>query len=458
MARINVALSQLSKKRSLSCVVAAYVYAALLIAGPWIFTVAGLSGLGSVHCGDPCDSHPVFRSIVIYNALISLVLTSPLVFQLARHASERLYHDDRRGVCFALLVACVIFALSTLLATAPFYLLATTLDMPEKIAAIQNAALLGYCWLLLPFVGISQRYNVVILAFAAGAVVMIVGSCLLTDPSALALMLWLNASFTVVDAILLSAIVRRFGIAITFDTSLVLNVRRLWQLPVAGLAYALGIWIDKVIMWYAADQGSLQVAGMLRTMPSYDTPMFWAQLASIPVMAVHFVNVETRFHDLFEQLYGRIQQHASLRELTSSMQQLRVFVLSSIVGSFISLLMVAVSAILISIVFMNELGLRPSYMSIQRIAFCTMGFHTSAMLSVMLLLYLDLRSKALVVVATHALLNAVLTAMLLPAGQFFYGYGNMIAAALAFLLAFAFLIRELPWLLYHAFVTNNGSL
>jgi hypothetical protein len=34
----------------------------------------------------------------------------------------------------------------------------------------------------------------------------------------------------------------------------------------------------------------------------------------------------------------------------------------------------------------------------------------------------------------------------------------MIAAAATFVFAFTILLRELPWLHYHAFITNNTSL
>jgi uncharacterized membrane protein len=46
----------------------------------------------------------------------------------------------------------------------------------------------------------------------------------------------------------------------------------------------------------------------------------------------------------------------------------------------------------------------------------------------------------------------------LPAGPAFYGYGNMIASALTFLLAFGLVLREIRWLHFHAFITNNTSL
>jgi polysaccharide biosynthesis protein PelG len=48
--------------------------------------------------------------------------------------------------------------------------------------------------------------------------------------------------------------------------------------------------------------------------------------------------------------------------------------------------------------------------------------------------------------------------LILPFGQVYYGYGTMIAAATTFLLAFSILLRELRWLHYHAFITNNSSL
>jgi uncharacterized membrane protein len=170
------------------------------------------------------------------------------------------------------------------------------------------------------------------------------------------------------------------------------------------------------------------------------------------------VHVETRFSVLFRGFYGRLEQHATLRELTSSMNKLRVFVISNIVSLFVALVIVATMAILLSFVFMNELGLRPTYMGIQRISLCAMVFHTSAMLCFMFLLYFDLRRHALLVVSSHLALNAALTLAILPAGPAFYGYGAMTASALTFLLAFGLVLRESRWLHYHAFITNNTSL
>jgi polysaccharide biosynthesis protein PelG len=458
MGSINLTLERMSRQRGLSSVVAAYVYAALLVAGPWIFTVVGLVGLSSASCADPCGSLLTFRSVVIYNSMISLVLTSPLAFLCARYVSDQLFLKRSQSVIYALVAALAVFGAITSVTTVPFYLFTTTLEAPEQIASIQNAVLIGCSWLLIPFLGAVRRHNVVLFAFGAGALALVAAGRQLVDPTALKLLLAFNAGFTIVNAILIGALARQFGAAVIFDAGLLGSLRNMWELPAAGFAYALGLWIDKIIMWFGASEGGLRVAGSLQTMPSYDTPMFWAQLASIPIFAVFFVHVETRFSALFQAFYGRLEQHATLRELTSSMNKLRVFVISNIVSLFVALVIVATMAILLSFVFMNELGLRPTYMGIQRISLCAMVFHTSAMLCFMFLLYFDLRHHALLVVSTHLVLNTALTLAILPAGPAFYGYGNMIASALTFLLAFSLVLREFRWLHYHAFITNNTSL
>jgi uncharacterized membrane protein len=455
---INLTLERMSRQRALSSLVAAYVYAALLIAGPWIFTVFGLTGLNSARCTDPCTSVAVFRSVVIYNSMISLVLTSPLGFLGARFVSDQLFAKRQQSVIYALIVVLALFGAITASTTVPFYLFTTTLDGPEQIASIQNAVLIGCSWLLIPFLGAVRRHSVVLLAFATGALALTVAGNQLSDPSTLELLLAFNISFTAVNMILIGALVQQFGNMIVYDAGLFGSLRTKWQLPVAGLTYALGLWVDKIIMWFGASEGGLRVAGSLQTMPSYDTPTFWAQLASIPIFAVFFVHVETRFSALLQTYYGRLEHHASLRELVLSMNKLRVFVISNIVSLFVTLVIVATMAILLSFVFMNELGLRPSYMSIQRLSLCAMVFHTSAMLCFMFLLYFDLRLAALLIVASHLIFNTLFTLAILPAGPAFYGYGNMTASALTFLLAFGLVLRETRWLHYHAFITNNTSL
>jgi polysaccharide biosynthesis protein PelG len=458
MSGINTTIEWMTRRRALTGIVMGYVYAALVVAGPWIFTVLGLVGLSSGSSAAGSDQLPIFRSIVIYNSLFSLAVTSPLAFLSGRYISDQLHVGRTQCIFFVLVASLCVFCLFTLGIAAPFYLLATDLSGPAQFAAIQNAFLIGVSWLLIPFLGAIKAHAPMLVAFGTNALSMILLGSLLSDPPATALLMAFNASFAITDAILIGTVVRKFGKHIELDPNLLKFAPWKWELPMAGLAYALGLWADKVIMWYGAPSGGLRVAGVLQTMPSYDTAMFWAQLASIPVVAVAFVHVETRFSSLFSRFYGRLDRHASLRELTSAMAKLRTFVISSIVILFVALAIVATMTILISFVFMSELGLRPTYMSILRASLLAMVFYTCSMFCFIFLLYFDLRRQGLLIVSTFFVLNTLFTLALLPLGQAYYGYGNMIAAAATFVFAFTILLRELPWLLYHAFITNNTSL
>jgi len=448
----------MTRQGTLSALLGAYCYAALLVAGPWIFTVIGLLWLGTAACNEPCPDLTVFRSIVIYNSMYALIVTSPLAFISGRYVSEQMHNGGHESVFGGLVLSLSIFGFLTLAFAVPFYLRATTLQAAEKIGSIQNVAMIGCSWLLIPFLGALRAYNAELVAFGMGALSMLVLGHLLDDPSVASLLLAFNGGFAITNLILLATVVRRFGTRIKIDPGLLRRLGQNWELAAAGAAYALGLWIDKLIMWYAAPSGGLHVAVSLHTMPSYDTAMFWSQLSSIPVIAVFFVHVETRFSGLVRRFYLRLQQRASLRELNTLIRSITTVVLSSLVGLFAGLAVVAGLMIMLSFVFMSEIGLRPGYMSILRIALCSMVFYTGAMFCFSFLLYLDLRRPALLLVSGHVVLNGVLTAALLSLGPDLYGYGNMIAAAVSLLVGFGLLLKELPWLHYHAFITNNASL
>ncbi len=453
----HITIEGMTRGGTLSGISGAYSYAALLVAGPWIFTVIGLFGLSATACDGICSDQTVFRSIVIYNSMYALIVTSPLAFLSGRYVSEQVRCQRDEHVLHALVLSLGFFALLSLAIAVPFYVFMTTLNPAEKIAGIQNVAMIGCSWLLIPFLGSTRAYNTVLIAFGLGTLALLGVSSALHGHSALSLLLTFNSGIAVTNVILLSAIVRRFGTEFVLDPGLGESLIRKWELPAAGIAYGLGLWIDKIIMWYFAPRGGLLVAGALQTMPSYDTAMFWSQLSSIPVLAIFFVHVETRFTGLVRTVHERIEQRASRSELDELTAAIGIYVVSSIFRLFVALVTVAAMMILLSFVFMPKLGLLPDYMSILRVSLWSMAFYTGAMFCFSLLLHLDLRRQALQIVVTYLVLNAGLTAALLPLGPAFYGYGNMIAATLSLLAGFGLVLRELPWLHYHAFVTNNPS-
>ncbi|MCJ2035350.1 exopolysaccharide Pel transporter PelG [Methylobacterium sp. J-068] len=459
MAGLGFALERMTQGRSLTSTAGAYVYAALLVAGPWIFTVLAIGGIDLAACpGGDCPGLPVFRSIIIYNALVSAILTGPIAFVCTRFVSDRIWLKRYESVTFAFVVAQSVFAGTALAIAAPFYLFAADLPAPDALAGLQNLMLMGAAWLLIPFLGAIRSYVAVAIAFAAGAGLMVALIAVAPRSDPLHLLTAFNVGLTVIDLLLARRLLREYGMALVPDGALARTLRTHWDLPLIGLTCALGLWVDKLIMWCAAPVGVTIVGGAFRTMPNYDTPMFWAQLASIPILAVFFVHVETNFFRLSRAFYGSLANGVSRRDLTRMMARLSHFVMAKLVGLFIALSAVALIAILISFVVIEPLGLRASQMGILRAALAGMVFQTSSSFCFIFLLYFDLRRHALAVSGTYFILNGTLTAALLPLGFPYFGYGNLLASALTFLLAVLILAHELPWLHFHAFVTNNTSL
>jgi polysaccharide biosynthesis protein PelG len=458
MTSVNTTIEAMTRRGTLAAIFGAYSYAALLVAGPWIFTVVGLFSLSAATCEGTCIDLTIFRSILIYNSMYALIATSPLVFVGGRYASEQLHQGRQDKIYFGLVTSVAIFSTVSIGLVGAFYAYATTLSSLEKVMSVQNALLIGCSWLLIPFLGALRAYNSVLVAFAAGALSLFVFGNSLRDPQVGSLLFAFNASCAITDSILLAALVHRIGAKVIPDAALLDIVGKKWDLALAGGAYALGLWIDKIIMWRSSRPNGLAVAGALQTMPSYDTAMFWAQLSSIPIIAVFFVHAEGRFSSLLHAYHTRIQQQASLRELNGLVAAIRSHVLQSVFGFFVVLAVVAGLMILCTFAFMTQFGLRPAYMSVLRVSLCAMAFYTSAMFCFTFLLHLDLRRPALQVVLTFLVLNATLTMALLPYGADFYGYGNMIAAAASFLTGVLLVSRELSWLHYHAFITNNSGL
>ena len=212
MATTNATIEWMTRQRALTSIAIAYVYAALLVAGPWIFTMLGIFGLSSIGCSGACDQLPLFRSIVIYNSLFSLVVTTPLAFFSGRYVSDQLHVGRADSIFFAFVVSLTLFCFIALVTAAPFYLWATNLPGPARFAAVQNAFVIGVSWLLIPFLGAIRAQVAVLVGFGSNALSMIVLGLLLSNPSATVLLAGFNASFAITDAILIGTLVRQFGL------------------------------------------------------------------------------------------------------------------------------------------------------------------------------------------------------------------------------------------------------
>ena len=447
------------KDPSLSGLVGVYGFAIFLVAGPWIIMVAAIAILSALACPtNACGEIDLFRSILIYNFLLSLLLIGPISLPITRFVSDEIYAGRHRAIVSAFVAGLAVLAVAGVIVVGPFLIFGAQLGAPTKLAAFQNCMLMGAAWLIGPLLGALGDFRVVSLSFLAGACIMVGIAIVSPVKDALALLNAFSGGLAVANAGMLWGLMKLEPVDFRIDWRVFGSIRRYWMLGLIGLLYYLGIWIDNVVMWLASPSGVSRVGGVFQTMPDYDAVMFWAQLTTIPVLAYFAVNVEPRLSQLNRQFHAALGRHASRREIEIDRAALANFVWRSVLGIFVAAMVLMCAVMLASFWGIDRLGLRANQMGMFRAGLFGVAFHTAAMFGLMFMMFFDLRRSALAVSLVYFVLNGALTVAFMPLGFAYFGYGSMLAGALAFAVTLFLLARELPWLSYHAFVTNNVSL
>ena len=456
MAGISFTLRAMTGSPWLSVAIGSYVCAMLVVAGPWIFSITGVVAISRIGCDGICASVTAFRSIVIYNSVFSLIISGPLGFLAARFISDQLFRGNLESIVFSIFTSVAIYFLFAFFFGGAFYWFATNFRPEEKLLALQNLMLGGSAWILIPCLGAIGRMVLVCIAFGVGALVMAVAGTLFSSLELAWLLFAHNIGLIVINVVLLRGVCQRYGMTLSYSGELMGTALRYWELPCLGIIYGLGLWIDKLLLWFSDSSSVVSVGGSLRTMPDYDTPMFWAQLGCLPVLAFFFLHLEGDLSRRCKFLYARIEGRATLRELCELRRQLEDFIRDGTSRSFIQLSAIAAGMILCSYGMIDALGMRATQMGIFRNAALGMLFQTATMLGTVVLLYFDLRRAALLVACCFLVLNGTMTAIFFPLGFRFFGLGYVLAAVISWAIMLTILKHELRWILFHIFVTKNS--
>lgn len=455
MAGIGFSLERMAASEDLTTVSGAFMGAILVVSGPWIFTALTIAGMSSIA---PMTSSAVqdFRTILIYDFLLSSLLTAPISLPVTRFLADEIYAHRSQSLQSAWIVALGLFALVGCVLVAPLY--ALLLDGPLASAATRTFFLLGALWLTIPFVGAMRHHVSISIAFFAGMAVTLSLCQALHPREATTLLNAFSTGLAVTLGVLVVRTTAEFGAAFRFEWKLLRAYTRYWELPVIGLCSTLAVWIDKLIIWVFVEDGAVAISsGGFPTMPDYDSALFWAQLTAIPVMAIFFVIIEPSFYRLYRRFYRAFGRKASLREVRARQHALGDYTTRSVLTLLGAGLLIATAVVLLSYGAVAHLQIQASLSSALRAALFGVAFQTAATICVCLLLYFDLRRHALAIALVGLVSNAGFTLALLPLGPPLHGYGYMVSGFLTFVFAFSLLTRETSWLTYHAFITTNAS-
>ncbi len=462
MAGIGFQIRKLARQESLSSVVAAAGHAAVIAAGPWLFTIFSLASITLLT--DRVAGVAVlsdFRAVIIYAFASSLVLTAPVTIVTTRLAADALWlkrPQDIPTLMFGgFMVALIPTTLGILCIEA--YL---GLALPVLLALLAGSCLVALIWIAIAFCGAIRDYRGVTTSFLLGAIVslLICVAAAIRGFEAPGLAWGFIAGLTVTLFGLISRVLATFPQPVV---DLLAGVRtiadglvRYWQLSLGALLATIGLWVDKWVFWLSPVRDTVK-SGLLHA-PIYDSSMFISSLIIIPSLAALVVRLETGFFERYQMYYSTIGSHGTLNQIEKARSRLASYTLDHLT------LITAVQAgftglvVLVAPGIIDMLGMQFRQITILRYGAMGSVFQFIYIAATSLLLFFDRRNLYLAVSALFCGLNAGLAVLSIWLGEDYYGTGYFLACLVAGLVSFGLLVATLQRLNYLTFIGNNPSI
>ena len=389
MAGIGFVLRKLLKKKSLSSFSSVCLHAMMASCGPWLITVLYFVGAYE------------FKSALLLNFSIAMILTSSLVIIMTRYLADLVYEEKIKNSVGMLFGSSFLF----LFLVTPLVFCVTPFRLALNILTVSGI------WICSPFISALKNYWGVTLSFIIGGVF-----ALFLDND-------LCPLFTL--AALIFFILQEFPREIHAPFHFLTYFRKYWELALSGLFFALGIWSDKWIMWYFGIQ-------------NYDTAILAAYLTSIPAMALFIVSEETKFHEVYRQYFSGILNHANLDQINSNFENIKKC-LREVAKKMISLqIIVCLPAFL--------LGASTTF----RLGILCASFQVLTIFMTIVLTYFDCRRQVLKIQVLFFISNALFTFLFMNLP----GAGYLISSLLTFLYTALTAYRYIQKIPYYSFCPN----
>jgi uncharacterized membrane protein len=462
MAGIGFQLRRLQQSETISAIVASAGHAAMIAAGPWLFSILSLAAI--TLAGEPVAGAGVmadFRAIVIYAFGISLAFSAPVVMVTTRLIGDALWRrapEQIRPLALgAMLAALGPVALALAVCLAWFRL---TPSIGLALAAM--TFVVSEIWIAIAFCGAVRDYRGVTWSFAAGLLVSTAATIVLAvlGHRSAGLAWGFIAGLVVTLFGLTSRVFATFphAIAAPFDglRAVADGLVRYWPIALGALNGTIAIWIDKWIFW-GAELGEAVSSG-LRHAPRYDSSMFIASLLLIPGLAAFIKNLETGFFERYQQYFATIGSHGTLGQIEAARARLARYTLESLSLITVSLAGMAGILLLTAPIIIEIFGLQFRQIAVLRYGALGAVFQFIFIAASSLLLFFDRRQHYLALQAVYLGLCALGAVVSIRLGEEYIGVGYFAANLLAALVAYRIADQTFAALNYLTFIGNNPSI
>jgi polysaccharide biosynthesis protein PelG len=456
MAGIGFRLRALSAQDNLFAPVASIGHAAVIAAGPWLFTVTALE-LISILTAEHASLSVIdgFRLAVIYAFAISLICSAPIILVAARLVGDALYTREVSQVRALFLAASVLSGLTSLAIALLCHLVIHGVPAATAIPAASCCAIGGLIWVALAFCGAVRDYKRITQGFLCGLCVALVVTVLAErwNGGSIAMIWAFNVGLLIALATLAGRVLATFPQPVV-DLSAAIRgfgsgLARHLPLALAGLFGSIALWIDKLVMW-TGPAGIRHELGLVHA-PLYDSAIFAAQLTLIPALALFVTHVETSFYSCYRSYYAAIRNHCTLGQIEAHAESLKRTTLANLgritfVQAALCLVVVLGAPTIIEATgqFFQQVG-------VLRLGAIGALFHFVFFAATSLLLFFDRHVHFLTLQAVFLVLQGTFAMMTVKLGIAYYGLGYLAASVISAALALAVLERTMQNLTFLTF-------
>ncbi len=457
MAGIGFELRKILSKDSYSSLLRAYGYSAIIGSGPWIISIvsivivsyllSGAFGSGEVQ---------LFTASITHVYAFSLILVGPLQLVLTRFAADKLSAREPEAIFPSFLAALTVAGFVGGIGGILFFGFGTEASLLYQLSAAGLMIYVCCIFIASNYLTALLDYREVVWAFFVGYVLSGLAAYALGITWGVpAAMLGFAAGHAVLFLLLFRALRRGLGGEAQTSWEVLKYFKKFPSLMLCGLMYNLGIWVDKLLFWWLSDQHE-QVNGLIFSARHYDVGIYLSLLSIVPGMAVFFLKIETDFAERFQAFFDLVEKGGTLQQLVDTRDEIA----DSLGRGFLNLFAVQGVVTAFLVVFADRI---PAIMSISAIQLGIFrvtlfgAFLLVIFLSLLtILFYFDDRRGALLCTSVFVVANIVGSWATLQANEAWYGFGFVIAAGLAMVIAGWRVNSRLGNLEYHVFTSSQG--
>ncbi|PIY98410.1 MAG: histidine kinase [Hydrogenophilales bacterium CG_4_10_14_0_8_um_filter_62_70] len=454
MAGIGFELRKLLQKQSYFGLLQAYAYAGIISSGPWVLSIVGILFVGFLSLGVvfPHALIVQFQVSVTYLILSSLILTGFIQLGFTRFIADGLFKkQDEQVLPNFNGMLLIVTGISGTFGTLAMFLFLPGMSVPYRLLMLSGFVILCAIWVTTIFLSGMKQYKEIVVLFAAGYTVTVLGALLMRKLGMEGLLLGFVIGHFVLLTGMVALTLRTFPseefVAFDFLRPGAMYPSLIW----AGFLYNLGVWADKLMFWFYPDTSQL-IIGPLRASLIYDLPIFLAYLAIIPGMAVFLVRIETDFVEYYQKFYDAVREGGSLEHI-ENMRDNMLFTIRQGLSEIVKIQAIAVLVVFVlGGTLLGWLGISRLYLPLLYVDVVAAGLQVVLLGILNVFFYLDKRPVVVFLCLLFLGANIAFTSLSLHLGAPYYGYGFAISLLITVLAGMQLLSRKLDLLEYETFM------